>query len=156
YHAGRHRLALGLRAAPLSRSMPMKKPRTYRPVAELLEDRRLLSYAVVDLGAFIPVHVNDAGVVIGRITSSGGTKDHAGVWTSSGGLQDLGTLGGLRSYAYGINAAGVVVGSSTIDASGNSHGFLIQPLDTNQDDVADLWFKDANQDGINDLMSDFT
>src|SRR5882757_5569879 len=37
------------------------------------------------------------------------TTQHAFIWTS-GGMQDLGTLGGKNSYAFGINASGQVVG----------------------------------------------
>src|SRR5439155_3020937 len=118
---------------------------TVRLRCELLEDRCVPSYAVVDMGAFTPVHVNDAGVVIGHTQTSGNSNDHAVLWTSAGGFQDLGTLGGARSYANGINAAGVVVGTST-DVSGNSHGWLIQPLDTNQDGVPDTWYQDNNLD----------
>jgi probable HAF family extracellular repeat protein len=125
-----------------------------RPFVEALEDRCVPSYSIFDMGNFIPVHVNDGGVVIGHTQTSGNMNDHAALWTSAGGFQDLGTLGGARSYANGINAAGVVVGTAT-DASGNFHGFLIQPLDTNQDGIPDLWYQDNNQDGINDLMSDF-
>jgi len=39
-------------------------------------------------------------------------------------LQDLGTLGGSRSLAYGINDSGKVVGSSDTTSDGGSHAFL--------------------------------
>jgi len=39
-------------------------------------------------------------------------------------LTDLGTLGGISSYAYGINASGMVVGGSATSKSGIGHAFL--------------------------------
>ena len=39
-------------------------------------------------------------------------------------LTDLGTLGGARSCAYGINAAGQVVGEASTDSSATLHAFL--------------------------------
>jgi probable HAF family extracellular repeat protein len=140
--------------ALFARTSRSGRRKSHRPFVEALEDRCVPSYSIFDMGNFIPVHVNDSGVVIGHTQTSGNMTDHAVLWTSAGGFQDLGTLGGARSYANGINTAGVVVGSAA-DASGNFHGFLIQPLDTNQDGIPDLWYQDSNQDGINDLMSDF-
>ena len=39
-------------------------------------------------------------------------------------MQDLGTLGGSSSLAYGINSSGDIVGSSYIPESENTHAFL--------------------------------
>ena len=46
--------------------------------------------------------------------------------------QDLGTLGGINTTAYGINNSGQVVGNS-FDASGNVHAFLKSPGQPMQD-----------------------
>jgi probable HAF family extracellular repeat protein len=52
-------------------------------------------------------------------------NDRAYLWTLSGGIVDLGDLGGGRSYAYGINNLGQIVGESFIDPD-TSHAFLWQ------------------------------
>jgi probable HAF family extracellular repeat protein len=58
------------------------------------------------------------------------------IWDAEHGMQDLGTLGGVRvSFANHINDKGQVVGSS-FDASGHEHAFIwdakngMQDLDT--------------------------
>jgi probable HAF family extracellular repeat protein len=46
------------------------------------------------------------------------------IWDAEHGMQDLGTLGGVRvSFANHINDKGQVVGSS-FDASGHEHAFI--------------------------------
>jgi probable HAF family extracellular repeat protein len=47
-----------------------------------------------------------------------------------------------------INNAGQIVGHCA------GRGFLVNPMDANDDGVADTWFQDANGDGINDLVVD--
>src|ERR1700680_83879 len=49
---------------------------------------------------------------------------HAFLWTEVGGFQDLGTLGGTGSYAYGINKSGEVVGYSLLADGTTYHAFL--------------------------------
>jgi probable HAF family extracellular repeat protein len=51
-------------------------------------------------------------------------KYHAFIWSSSTGMQDLGTLGGNSSQAFGINDNGQVVGVSTLADGVTSHAFL--------------------------------
>ncbi len=52
-------------------------------------------------------------------------NDRAYLWSLSGGLTDLGDLGGGKSYGYAINNLGQVVGESYINAT-TSHAFLWQ------------------------------
>lgn len=74
------------------------------------------------------------------------------------GLIDLGTLGGLagdESKAVAVNESGQVVGYSR-DFNGLRQAFLINPQDTDGDEIPDLWFRDADGDGPNDLMINLT
>jgi probable HAF family extracellular repeat protein len=66
--------------------------------------------------------INDTGDVVGASAAPTGFL-HAFVW-SGGAMQDLGTLGGSSSSAYGINSSGKIVGYSYIPESENSHAFL--------------------------------
>jgi probable HAF family extracellular repeat protein len=52
-------------------------------------------------------------------------NDRAYLWTLSGGVHDLGHLGGGKTYAYGINNLGQIVGESYINST-TSHAFLWQ------------------------------
>ena len=59
--------------------------------------------------------------------------NHAFVWTSTGGMQDLNNLlalnapsGWTLTYAYGIDDAGHIVGYGT-NSSGATHAFLLTP-----------------------------
>jgi probable HAF family extracellular repeat protein len=44
-------------------------------------------------------------------------------WTASGGMQDLGTLGGYYSEAWGVSADGAVVVGGAANAAGRFHAF---------------------------------
>ncbi len=132
------------------RSHPARmRNRPRRLTLEALEDRCLLSFAIADLGTFTPTDLNNAGVVLGQSSDRATTV----LWTSAGGAQNVGLLGPAYATGSGINDAGVVVGSAYL--AGVTQGVLIHPRDTDQDGAPDLWFEDANQDGINDLMTDF-
>jgi len=67
-----------------------------------------------------PAGINNAGQIVGDIGTGGGRR---GFLWSSGGLVELGTLGGSDSTALAINAGGQAVGYSGI-ASGDSRAFL--------------------------------
>src|SRR5271156_408397 len=70
------------------------------------------AYSVVTIGAASPfAAIDNNGDVAGTFAASKSPLEaHAFLWTKSGGIQDLGTLGGNDSGAFGINAAGQVVG----------------------------------------------
>ena len=95
----------------------------------------LASGAIDDLGTLagddvdsdgvgsIAFDVNDAGLVVGRSTTSSG-EHHAFVWDpTTWVMRDLGTLGGSYSEAHAVNERGEVTGYSTT-ASGANHLFV--------------------------------
>ncbi|MCC6670396.1 MAG: hypothetical protein IT458_05000 [Planctomycetes bacterium] len=70
--------------------------------------------------------VNDRGDIVGTSTAfTTGGYGRAYLWSATGGMQNLGTLGGSASYAYGISAGGLVVGESFV-TSGGRRAFLWQ------------------------------
>lgn len=77
---------------------------------------------MIDLGALgggatsisMAFAINNAGQVVGQSTTAAG-KWRAFRW--SGGMADLGALGGGHSFGYGINESGHAVGASTIGVS---------------------------------------
>ncbi len=102
---------------------------------EALEDRCMLSaFSIVPI-PLAPQDVNNNGLVVGN--SAGGGD----LW-QNGELIDLGPV-----VPYAINDAGQVVGVS-------AGAFLITPEDINGDGAPDRWYRDDNQDGVNDLMTD--
>jgi len=67
--------------------------------------------------------INDSGVVAG--SSGTGAAWHGFRWDLAHGMQDLGTLGGTFTFAYGINNAGQIVGSSMPTGNiGPAHAFI--------------------------------
>lgn len=85
-----------------------------------------LNGATINLGDFSPHGVNDAGVVVGYLTTHQtgyGWVEHACRW-ENGVLIDLGTLGGHTSHAFGVSPDGAVVGSSTTTTDREPHATL--------------------------------
>jgi probable HAF family extracellular repeat protein len=68
-------------------------------------------------------------------TSTG--EQRALLWTLSGGMQDLGTLCGISSFARSINSNGKVVGRSDT-AAGDPHAFLWDPAKPPSEEMRDL------------------
>jgi probable HAF family extracellular repeat protein len=66
--------------------------------------------------------INNVGQVVGYYATPEPAY-RAFLWTASGGMQDLGTLGGDFAIASGINSAGQVVGGAST-APGEVHAFL--------------------------------
>ena len=90
---------------------------------------------LVDIGTLggdsaYPNAINAAGQVVGGANIAGNSEQHAFLWTpnspngTTGTWTDLGKLGGVFSYAYGINDVGEVVGMTNMppDADGNTVG----------------------------------
>jgi len=81
-------------------------------------------YAITSLGFLpsgnysVPYGINNLGQIVGFATTSSG-QDHAFLWTNSGGMQDLGTLGSGQSFAQGINDFRQVVGAAQIISNGS-------------------------------------
>jgi len=65
--------------------------------------------------------INELGQIVGESSTPGGS--HAVLWTPTGSIVDLGTLGGSQSSAWAINEGGQVVGRSDT-ADGDQHAFL--------------------------------
>ena len=64
--------------------------------------------------------INNAGQIVGSVSVSA-SADHAALWSTTGGMVDLGTLGGPSSVAFKVNDEGQVFGSSRISATNATH-----------------------------------
>jgi probable HAF family extracellular repeat protein len=93
------------------------RPRS-TPCPERLEDRRLLSYTITNLGSLggtvsVPVALNDRGEVVGFSYTPNNEAARAFLYRK-GRMTDLGTLGGAYSIAMSINDRGEIVGRSSV------------------------------------------
>lgn len=104
------------------------------------------SGGLVDLGitancGSTALGINDSNVVVGWFNNSTSCSftSHGFSWTHGGGVKDLGVLsGGQYSFAYGINAAGQIVGTAQSSTSAP---------------VAVLWTADGSIHDLNTLIS---
>jgi probable HAF family extracellular repeat protein len=65
--------------------------------------------------------INDSGTVVGDGTVASGNV-RAFVWTAESSMTELGTLGGLNSYATAVNNSGEVIGYASL-RNGYDHAF---------------------------------
>ncbi|GHJ47483.1 hypothetical protein Cs7R123_48250 [Catellatospora sp. TT07R-123] len=92
------------------------------------------SPTIVDLGLLpgttgsIAADINEAGVVVGNSSTPNGPGQYSRAFRwENGVMQDLGSLGGQKSFASGINNKGWIVGGSTLAGEGVYHAFLWKP-----------------------------
>ena len=111
-------------------------------------------YKITDLGTLggdsYPSDINALGQVAGYSTLKASPGWHAFFWTRTGGMQDLGTLGGTTSIAYGLNNFGQVVGEADTTAAAAFHAFLWTQAGGMQD-LGTLGGNDSGAQSINDL-----
>jgi hypothetical protein len=107
-----------------------------------------------DLGAFIPRGINDSGQIVGN-SGRRPTGGRAMLRNPDGSLIDLGAAG-TESEADAINNRGQIALSVhlTSDPVNDWRARLLTPVDTNNDGKPDLWYRDLNDDGVNDLIVD--
>jgi probable HAF family extracellular repeat protein len=148
----------GLTASPRRRRATRRRQPVLQPCLESLEIRLMPSVNVIDLGTFggagsEATDINASAQIVGASeTTQGATR--AFLW-QDGVMTDLGTLGGNYSKAFGINDLGQIVGMSNLGTDAYAYrAFLLTPEDTDGNGAPDLWFRDADADGSNDLMHD--
>ena len=85
--------------------------------------------------------INASATIVGQsiVVIGFGTARHAALWTD-GEIMDMGTLGGLNSWAFDINDAGSVAGFSDNPANTAHHPFI---YDSTTGDMSDLGVPDG-------------
>ena len=68
--------------------------------------------------------MNPRGQVVGSADLGGDVASHAFSWTQTGGMVDLGTVGGTWSSAAAVNPGGLVVGESAVAGDTAFHGAI--------------------------------
>jgi len=99
---------------------------------------------MVDLGAFFPNGINDSGQIVGALAGRATLRQPDGT------LVDL-RAGGIQNDAEVINNRGQI-GLGIAPDNDGWHTALLTPVDTNNDGAPDLWYRDLNGDGVNDLV----
>jgi probable HAF family extracellular repeat protein len=124
--------------------------RAARWVGETYED--LGSLDETSAGTTIARAVNNDGLVVGYSdipsSVSGGTRGFT--WTSTGGMQEIATLGGEISRAFGVNNDGDIVGESNATAGGPLRAFIRRSGETTLTDLGTLGGTSATASKIND------
>ena len=87
----------------------------------------------------------DGSVVVGE--SDDGSDIHAFRWTRAGGMEDIGTLGGDFSGAYGVSADGSVVVGQADDGNNNPRAFRWTRAN-GMEDLGDLGGDESAANGV--------
>ena len=149
---------------PLVKWLVNQSPKDWYMRAFLWKINIMTDLGHIGGGSSFARDINDSGQIVGDssiIEYDSTFGDHAFLW-QNGIMTDLGTLGGSKLFfedpeiylertGYDNNNLGQIVGTS-ISPNTDYHAYLITPEDTNGDSVPDLWFRDDNVDGTNDLM----
>jgi probable HAF family extracellular repeat protein len=104
------------RTRPRRRDEVSRRRPEHKPRLEPLEDRRLLSYTIIELGSLggtltVPNALNDRGEVVGYSFTAANGPPHAFLY-SKGRMTDLLPFPGTSSEATGINDKGEIVGTT--------------------------------------------
>lgn len=92
-----------------------------RMTAYLIQDGMTRWLGTLPGGSWSSLNALNGTFGAGTSEAAGGAF-HAFAWSISGGMTDLGTLGGVSSYGMAVNARGLVVGNSQI-GGGLTHAF---------------------------------